>query len=194
MTVRFASALLVLVSLRLQAEPLSRDVAPASARTRAGGWWPKDRRANPPADPSPLAGDVATPVRPRPVLPEHPIPGDWPEGYPVSHGVTVPSRAPSVDPAWPRSAVEARWLVVRLPADQAQAVARLEHAIVIMTARHGRVFEEARFKALVEKQPWYVPSPHYSMERLSQGEREALDILLQALERRRSMALHDSDS
>ena len=85
---------------------------------------------------------------------------------------------------WLRTAEQARVFARSLPADGAVATARLEEAVVILTARHGRVFEQARWKDLLARQPWYQPSRHYDPARLSEGEREALTLLLEALRAR----------
>jgi hypothetical protein len=82
---------------------------------------------------------------------------------------------------WLRNATQARLFVLRLPRDEARRRGLLEAAVVHLTARHGRTFEDPTMRQVLAEAPWYVPSAHYSVQRLSEGEREALDLLLDAL-------------
>lgn len=158
-----------------RAEPLARDRAPASARNASAGWVATDGRSREARVPD---------ARPKPSLPPGPGASEWPGGWPTSHGVSAPPRAPALGPAWPRTATEARVLLAFLPEEDEAAKARIAEALVVLDARHGRIFEEARWQGLIASEPWYVPSPEWSVARLSEGEREASELLGTALRHR----------
>ena len=122
--------------------------------------------------PSPATSETARPTA-----------GDVANGWPSDLASFPPGRSGSVP--WLRSATSARLFVHFLPPDRERASVRIVEALAMIAARHGQTFEDADWQTWFEGQPWYRPGQPYSPARLSQGEREAVDLLVRALDDRR---------
>jgi hypothetical protein len=121
------------------------------------------------------------PAAPLPHVPAGPSAGDHGEGWAVSLDAIAPQAGVGIP--WLRSATSARLFVHELPAEAEAARPRLVEAAAMILARHGRRFEQPAWDDWFRKSDWYQPRVDYSPALLSEGEREALDRLVQAWHR-----------
>jgi hypothetical protein len=121
---------------------------------------------------------LAGPPGALPLVPPGPTAGDLAEGW-ASDLETLRPR-PDERVPWLKSATAARLFLHALPSDDAEARPRIVEAVALLLARHGRTFEQPAWDGWFRAQAWYHPRPDYSPRLLSEGEREALDRLLQA--------------
>lgn len=126
-----------------------------------------------------LTGRLATDALP--TVPPGPSAGDVAQGW--ASGLERLEPRDELRIPWLRSATAGRLFVHGLPEDPAGARARLVEATAMILARHGRRFEQPAWDDWFRSQDWYLPRPDYSAALLSEGEREAMDRLVQAWHR-----------
>ena len=126
-----------------------------------------------------LTGPVV--AAPLPLVPPGPSAGDHARGWVA--GLEAVEPRPGAQVPWLRSATAARIHVHSLPSSAEEARPRLVEAAAMILARHGRPFEQPAWDDWFRSRSWYQARPDYSPGLLSEGEREALDLLLQAWSR-----------
>jgi len=117
----------------------------------------------------------------QPHVPPGPSAGDLGDGWAV--GLDAVQPRPDARIPWLRSATSARLFVHGLGEDPAAVRPQLVEAAAMILARHGRQFEQPGWNDWFRSQAWYQPRRDYSPALLSEGEREALDRLVQAWHR-----------
>lgn len=121
------------------------------------------------------------PDAPLPHVPSGPSAGDFGDGWAAGFEAVEPR--PGIDVPWLKSATAARLFVHELPEAAEEARPRLVEAAAMILARHGRRFEQPSWDDWFRSSDWYQPRSDYSPGLLSEGEREALDRLVQAWHR-----------
>jgi len=116
-----------------------------------------------------------------PQVPPGPSAGDLGDGW--AAGLDAVQPRPGVRIPWLKSATAARLFVAELPTEPAAARPRLVEAVAMILARHGRLFEQPGWDDWFRSTAWYLPRPDYSPALLSEGEREAMDRLVQSWHR-----------